>query len=217
MAKGAPQAVLSGKRETIRRVMQAARQEFAAAGIAASRIDSIAQTAGVTKQLVYHYFESKEKLFAAVLAESSASIMSELLSLDVEHLAPPEALRAFLNHIFDQYQFDPDLRSLAQEGMRYHEAHPVPGDKFSDLAPSLVECLKKILDRGIDSGDFKPDVNVRIFVAIAALIMSGGFTHRFSMSVLAGFDTTSPEGMAAWREHSADFVLAAISSNRTNA
>ena len=207
-AKPAP--VVPGKRDTLRRLLLAAREEFAAQGLAGARIDNIAQAAGVTKQLVYHYYESKEKLFATVLAEASSDVMSELLALDFGHLTPPQAMRAFLNHMFDQYDEDPHLRSLSQEGSRYHESHQIPGDKFSDLAPALVDVLKEILERGVASGDFRPDVDARVFAAIAALVTSGGFTNRFMMSVLAGFDTAGADGITAWRRHSADFILASI-------
>ena len=83
------------KRETIRRILDAARQEFAAKGLADARIDVIAQQAGVTKQLVYHYFKGKTDLFACVLDESSEKAMSDLVAMDLDHLAPVEAMRAF--------------------------------------------------------------------------------------------------------------------------
>lgn len=203
---------LPGKRATLARILAAARDEFAANGLAGARVDAIAGAAGVTKQLVYHYFEGKEKLFAAVLADASGVVMAELVSLDVAHLAPPEAMRALLNQMFDQYDNDPQLRSLAQEGSRYHESHPVPGDKFSDMAPTLVALVAGIVERGQASGHFRAGVDAGVFSAMAALVTSGGFTNRFMLSVLAGFDTTSAAGAAEWRRQSADFVLASIAA-----
>lgn len=202
---------LPGKRATLARILAAAKDEFAVNGLSGARVDAIAQAAGVTKQLVYHYFEGKEKLFAAVLAEQSARVMTELVALDVSHLPPPQAMRTFLNHMFDQYDVDPQLRSLSQEGSRYHESHEIPGDKFQAMAPALVAAMQAILQRGVASGHFRAGVDVRVFAAIAALVTSGGFTNRFMLSVLAGFDTTSAEGAARWRTQSADFVLASIS------
>lgn len=49
------------------RIMQAARDEFAARGLAGARIAAIAERAGIVKQLLYHYFASKEVLFEATL------------------------------------------------------------------------------------------------------------------------------------------------------
>lgn len=49
------------------RILSAARREFAAKGIAGARVDAIARRAGVNKRMLYHYFGSKDGLFAAVL------------------------------------------------------------------------------------------------------------------------------------------------------
>jgi AcrR family transcriptional regulator len=53
---------------TRKKIMEAARDEFAARGLAGARIESIARRAGVAKQLLYHYFPGKEALFEATLA-----------------------------------------------------------------------------------------------------------------------------------------------------
>ena len=48
---------------TRRALLGAAIAEFADKGLAGSRVDEIAQRAGVNKQLVYHHFGNKEDLF----------------------------------------------------------------------------------------------------------------------------------------------------------
>jgi AcrR family transcriptional regulator len=174
-------------------------------------VEEIARDAGVTKQLVYHYYNSKEGLFVAVLDESSDNIMSELVNLKVEELPPPQAMRTVLNHFFDQYRFDPFLGSLALEGIRYHDTHETPRNHFLEMAPKLIAKLDAILVRGAASGDFRADINPRLLLASASLVTTGWFTNRYSMSALAGLDTDSAEGMATWRQYSADFVLASIS------
>ena len=52
---------------TRKRIMEAARDEFAARGFAGARIESIAKRAGLSKQLLYHYFSSKAVLFEETL------------------------------------------------------------------------------------------------------------------------------------------------------
>lgn len=200
-----------GKRNTMNRLLAAARVEFAKKGLAGARVEEIAREAGVTKQLVYHYYGSKEGLFVAVLDESSSNIMSELVNLKVEELAPPLAMRTVLNHFFDQYRFDPFLGSLALEGIRYHDAHQTPRNHFLEMAPALINKFDAILMRGAASGDFRAGINPRLLLASASLVTTGWFTNRYSMSALAGLDTDSTEGMATWRQYSADFVLASIS------
>ena len=49
------------------KILEAAREEFAARGFAGARIEAIASRAGFAKQLLYHYFPSKEALFEETL------------------------------------------------------------------------------------------------------------------------------------------------------
>ncbi|KAA0696135.1 TetR/AcrR family transcriptional regulator [Halopseudomonas laoshanensis] len=198
------------KRDTMNRLLAAARQIFAQKGLAGARVEDIAREAGVTKQLVYHYYGSKEVLFSTVLDDASQQIMQELIALEIDHLAPEQALRTLLNCCFDQYMEDPLLGALALEGLRYHEAADTRPNSFASQSPALAIKFSSVLQRGIKAGVFKPDIDARLFLASSALLMSGGFTNHYTMSVLVGFDTTSKEGMRIWREHSANFILNSI-------
>lgn len=57
----------SGTRSRRSDILAAAEREFASAGYSGARIERIASRAGVNKQLLFHYFNSKSGLFAAVL------------------------------------------------------------------------------------------------------------------------------------------------------
>ncbi|HDZ56360.1 MAG TPA: TetR/AcrR family transcriptional regulator [Pseudomonas xinjiangensis] len=199
-----------GKRDTMNRLLAAARQIFALKGLAGARVEDIAREAGVTKQLVYHYYGSKEVLFSTVLDDASQQIMQELIAVEIDDLPPEEALRRLLYCCFDQYLEDPLLGALALEGIRYHEAAETRPNSFTSQSPALATKFSLVLKRGIENGVFKQDIDARLFLASSALLMSGGFTNHYTMSVLVGFDTTSENGMRIWREHSANFILASI-------
>ena len=58
-----------GRREadaTRRRILDAAKSEFAALGYAGARVDAIAQAAKANKRMIYHYFDSKRGLYREV-------------------------------------------------------------------------------------------------------------------------------------------------------
>jgi AcrR family transcriptional regulator len=200
----------SKKRATITRVLKEARQAFSDKGLAGARVDDIARAAGVTKQLIYHYFDSKEQLFSSVLHESAMGVLAELLALELDHLPPTEALQIFLEYALDQYRLDPALGSLAQESLRFHGHNAVERNHFADLAPALVAQMDRILRRGVQSGDFRAGIDAHLFYAASALVTTGGFTNSYTVSAVAGFDTTSPEGIAAWRQFSVNFVLSVV-------
>jgi TetR/AcrR family transcriptional regulator len=52
---------------TRQRILNVATREFSAKGYDGARVDDIMRLSKVSKNLIYHYFGSKEKLFIAVL------------------------------------------------------------------------------------------------------------------------------------------------------
>jgi AcrR family transcriptional regulator len=60
------------KQATRARLLAAAAQEFARAGLERANVDAISLAAGYAKGTIYNYFASKEELFLAVVQEASA-------------------------------------------------------------------------------------------------------------------------------------------------
>uniref|UniRef100_UPI000A6D4A84 TetR/AcrR family transcriptional regulator n=1 Tax=Caballeronia cordobensis TaxID=1353886 RepID=UPI000A6D4A84 len=53
---------------TRRRILEAAKSQFAKFGLAGARVDAIAEVAGSNQRMLYYYyFGSKERLYVAVL------------------------------------------------------------------------------------------------------------------------------------------------------
>jgi len=91
--------------QTRRAILDAAIAEFAARGYAGGRIDAIAATAGINKRMLYHYFGSKEGLYAAVLDERltayagaprAESLAAELAARSAHARDRPDDLRLLM-------------------------------------------------------------------------------------------------------------------------
>ena len=66
-AKAKSRRVRESSLETQRIILDAALREFSAKTYDAARVDEIAELTGLNKNVLYHHFSSKDKLFAAVL------------------------------------------------------------------------------------------------------------------------------------------------------
>jgi AcrR family transcriptional regulator len=198
------------KRNTISRLLAVAKVEFTQKGLDGARIDEIARRAGITKQLIYHYYSTKEELFTAIVEETAASAMAEFIVLDLDHLPPEEALRTFLFHIFDQYQRYPFLATSVVEENRQRGAHVSERNEFPHLTPLVWSKLGRILDRGGRSGDFRRGLDPTRLLATFTLLMGGCFIHGYCLSVMSQLDLTTGAGRQIWRQHAADFILAAV-------
>ena len=78
---------------TRKKLLTAARREFAQNGLAGARVDEIAARAGVNKQLVYHYFGDKDALYLAVLEWVYEEIRAQERKLNLEGLPPERAIK----------------------------------------------------------------------------------------------------------------------------
>src|SRR3546814_1999154 len=64
--------------KTIENICSAARIEFARKGFSDARLENVARAAGVSKQLIYHYFKSKDELYGVLLEEVARDTLSYL-------------------------------------------------------------------------------------------------------------------------------------------
>lgn len=78
-------------------------------GFHQARITDIAQTAGISYGLVYHYFKSKADLFDAILKEWWTDLFALMEEWESHKSAVEDQLGALVIYFLDQYQKRPDL------------------------------------------------------------------------------------------------------------
>jgi AcrR family transcriptional regulator len=91
---------------TRQRLLVAAREEFAAHGIAGSRVDRIADAARSNKAQIYHYFGSKDGLFDAVF---DAMCRETVDAVPIDAAALPE----YAGRLHDSYRQRPWVQRIA--------------------------------------------------------------------------------------------------------
>ncbi|KPL88820.1 hypothetical protein SE18_09055 [Herpetosiphon geysericola] len=91
---------------TMAKLIAVARAQFAEHGYAHAATEQIVQLAGVTRGALYHYFDSKEGLFRAVVAEIQRDLAQRIISATESISDPWQQLlvgcRAFLSASLDR-------------------------------------------------------------------------------------------------------------------
>jgi AcrR family transcriptional regulator len=75
-----PRVVPTYAEDARKRILQAASEEFKDKGYFQSTMDGIAKRLGISKGAIYRYFESKEKILAALYASAPDNLRSLFLS-----------------------------------------------------------------------------------------------------------------------------------------
>jgi TetR/AcrR family fatty acid metabolism transcriptional regulator len=78
-------------------------------GFHQARITDIAQDAGISYGLVYHYFKSKTQLFDVILAEWWNGLFAKMDECEATFQRVEDKLGALVAYFLDQYEKRPDL------------------------------------------------------------------------------------------------------------
>src|ERR1700741_1274961 len=81
-------------------IVGAALEVFSEKGFAAAKLDDIARRAGVSKGAVYLYFETKEDIFRAVVAQAISPNIAPVKAMAAAHPGPlADLLRGVVGHV----------------------------------------------------------------------------------------------------------------------
>jgi len=107
-------------------------------GFHQARITDIAQAAGISYGLVYHYFKSKADLFDAILKEWWTGLFSMMDESDRLYGSVEDQLGAMIRYFLDQYEERPDIVHIFVTEISRSPAN---------LTPERVKWFKIFLDR----------------------------------------------------------------------
>jgi TetR/AcrR family transcriptional regulator len=144
-------------RQTLLRI---ATREFAAHGFTGVHLETLAAQAGITRAMIYYYFEGREGLYAAVLKEAYRAIWQAEQAINTDDLPPDEALRKLVRFRVDYYIDHPDFVALLaienQHEARYFKALRAA---MTTSTESLARTAA-VLAKGQASGLFRADLDV---------------------------------------------------------
>ena len=158
---GRPRAEESNQRE---RLLDAAVECFAADGVAATSLRSIALRAGVTPALVNYYFGSKEQLVDAFVAERVAVVVQVLRENLLNAGNDPRAvIGAFVGGIHDAVARFPWLPSLWVREV-LNEQGVLRNVLPNVIAPQVTHLLAGMLADAQKRGAIGPDLDPRLLI-----------------------------------------------------
>ncbi|MBK6612543.1 TetR/AcrR family transcriptional regulator [Ottowia sp.] len=163
-------------------LLDAALALFVEKGFAATRVEEVAARAGVSKGTLFLYFPSKEELFKAVVHENAGRHVADAFREMAGFTgSSAELLREFVRRWWTQYGGTPAAgltKLMVSEAANFPELAQYYQDEV--VGPSH-ELLRRVVQRGIDSGEFRPvDVPPLVHLIIAPLVQM--VTWRYSLA-----------------------------------
>src|SRR3954447_18507853 len=94
--------------EKRRQTLDAGVRVCARQGFHTCRVSDIADEAGVAYGLVYHYFQSKDKVLDTLFLQRWDVLLEAIRETDARDIAAREKLEAIAGFIIESYRHDPD-------------------------------------------------------------------------------------------------------------
>ena len=192
------------------RILEAAKQEFAAHGLAGARVDRIAAKAGANKRMLYYHVGKKDDLYLAVLEGAYEKIRVEERALDLEHLDPPRAIERLIDFTWNYFLRNPEFLALLNTENLARARHLKRSTKVKSMHSPFVEMIRTVVSRGVENGDFVVTIDpVQLYISIAALC-SFYLSNSATLSVIFGRDLLDREARDERLDHMIALVLAAL-------
>lgn len=192
---------------TQKQILDAAEIEFSRHGLKGARISAIAKRAKITTAMIHYYFENKEGLYRAVLQRPMEENQQFIEQLELDHLSPEDAI-TFIIRVAIANEFRNPYRQMLwfQEASQNHGFYFKQGNWSG-----LFERVIKVLERGIESGDFRPVDDPMLMLTHILGVCIFYFTVQENWQHLTpDVDRSSPENVEKHTEAAIAFVLAAI-------
>lgn len=191
-------------------LLAAARDAFASRGLEGARVDDIAQRAGINKQLVYHYFGSKDGLYTAVLEEVYREIREREQALELSSLPAETAMRRLVEFSFDYLAQHPEFVSLLADENAHGGRHLQHSPQVEEMNRPIIELLRDTLARGTADGVFRTGLDpLHIYLSIAGMAFFY-FANIHTLSRIFSRPLQSPDAIAERRARIVEFTLDAI-------
>jgi TetR/AcrR family transcriptional regulator len=198
------------------KILDAARVEFVTYGLTGARVDRIAEQAGVNKNLIYHYFKSKDDLYLEVLETIYSGLRANQRDFEVRGLSPVDGMRGLVAHTFDHFVATPDLiRLMSIENIHYAN-YLKQSQVVKPLYIPLLETIETLLAKGQADGVFRRNVDpVDLYISISALAYFY-LSNRYTLSWIFDQKFDESKRLDQRREHVVDMVLGYLQHDATD-
>jgi AcrR family transcriptional regulator len=163
-----PRPDVSDERKT--QIINAAEGVFTEKGFDQARMDDIAEETGLSKGTLYLYFKSKDELIIAILDRMFQREFKHFDNLDLTERTTTDALWEITNLLTKEILGLQRLIPIIYQFLALAFRNKYVQQALKKYINQYVDVLVPIIQRGIDSGEFRPVDAREVAIAMGAMI-----------------------------------------------
>jgi AcrR family transcriptional regulator len=187
-------------------ILDAALALFVEKGFAATRLDDVAERAGLSKAAIYLYFDDKTGLFLDVVRQAVASNLDMVETMLAAHRGPVAPLIPRILEFMATRIEETPMASVAKVVISESRAFPEIGRFYlKEVIGRGMPLMEGLIARGIAQGEFrKVDPGLTVRTMIGAMLLGGLWRTVFEPIGAEKLD------VRALARHHADLMLHAL-------
>jgi AcrR family transcriptional regulator len=144
-------------------------------GFANTRLEDVAEAAGVSKAAIYLYFESKEDLFFALVREGALPTVADTNAAVARHEGSlSDLLQEIIlgiGHLMAHTELGTIVKIVAAEARNFPELVTYHRD---EVVARAMTTISGVIEKGIATGEFLPcDARAQAALCIFPVLMNG--------------------------------------------
>ncbi len=195
---------------TRKRILAAAKSEYARYGLGGARVDRIAARAKSNKRMLYHYFGNKDALYQHTLEDAYASFREAEAELHIENDDPATAIRRLVAFTWNYYIEHPEFLSIVNTENLHKAVHLKKSRRVDELSRPFIQRMRNLLQRGASQKLFRKNLDpVHILITIAAL----GYhylNNRYTGSIVYQRDMMTDAALKSRLEFNTQAILSIV-------
>ena len=163
-----PKPDVSQKRKD--QIMTAAEEVFTQKGFNDARMEDIAKGTGLSKGTLYLYYKSKDDIIIAILDRIFQREFKVFTNLDLTNMSATDAIWNFTETISKDIKMMMRLLPITFEFMGLAFRNKFVQKAFKTYFKHYMDILIPIIQKGIDSGEFRTESAHEIALAMGAVM-----------------------------------------------
>jgi AcrR family transcriptional regulator len=190
-------------------LLDAAIDIFAQRGPEAATVDEICQKADLNKRMIYHYFDSKEKLYEQTLSHMYDELLALNISLKSMLLDPEELLETIIRqyHTFLQKHRN-FVRLICYENL--YSGKTIKKLKLGTRKAPVITAIQVALEKGRAENKFRNNIDAKKLLVTIMGICFFYFSNEYTMRELVGDMSMTKPALEKQVKHVLDILLNGI-------
>ena len=147
------------------RLLHVAADVFARKGYAATTVNEIVEAAGVTKPVLYYYFENKAGIFQEIFVESLRLFQEALRAPQDPKLPVIDRMVDLCGRIYELYSSHLEIARLFHS-IYYGPPQGAPPMDLEMFHMPFQDALARLVEEGVRTGEFRPGSPEEILFAV---------------------------------------------------